>query len=330
MYVMKKIQLRNVDLNLLYLFSVLHEERSVSLTAERLFLTPSAVSHALGRLRRMVGDELFKRSGGSMTPTARANDIAERLRVILPQLREAIVPADFDPATTSRGFAIATLPYLTSVFLPSFADAFHRSAANGRLDIRMLDGRTADDIDGGAVDVALGNFRRTPQNLVTEDLFSEENVWVTRRGSLAGRKLTLARLAELPHVDVVFGSLLRTSVNSYDARDGLERLVMQNSLVGVEAAFAAVGHRRDVRWTAPDSLTALRIVAAADAIALVPMSVGYLYADQLGLTVHRAPYKSAPLVIQMLYHVDYSRRPAISWLLKSLRHSSLAFAARLS
>ncbi|HWL47082.1 MAG TPA: LysR family transcriptional regulator, partial [Sphingomonadaceae bacterium] len=52
------------DLNLLRVFDLLFEERSVSRTAQRLGLTQSAISHALGRLRDTVGDPLFTRSAG--------------------------------------------------------------------------------------------------------------------------------------------------------------------------------------------------------------------------------------------------------------------------
>ena len=55
---MNDIQLKDVDLNLLVVFDVLLQERSVTRAAERLDLTPSAVSHALRRLRELFDDEL--------------------------------------------------------------------------------------------------------------------------------------------------------------------------------------------------------------------------------------------------------------------------------
>ncbi len=50
---------RRIDLNLLKVLAVMLEERSVARCADRLFISPSAVSHALGRLRKALSDPLF-------------------------------------------------------------------------------------------------------------------------------------------------------------------------------------------------------------------------------------------------------------------------------
>ena len=70
---MGSVSLRDIDLNLLVILDVLLQERSVSRAAERLYLTPSAVSHALGRLRKLFDDELLIRDGRKMSPTVRAH-----------------------------------------------------------------------------------------------------------------------------------------------------------------------------------------------------------------------------------------------------------------
>ena len=59
---LKPAHLSRFDLNLLVLFHVVYEEQPVARAAERLSLTPSAVSHGLGRLRRLLNDPLFLRT----------------------------------------------------------------------------------------------------------------------------------------------------------------------------------------------------------------------------------------------------------------------------
>ncbi|MCG7587653.1 LysR family transcriptional regulator, partial [Photobacterium sp. OFAV2-7] len=51
--------LHRLDLNLLITMQVLLQERSVTKTAKKLNVTPSAVSKALGKLRDWFGDPLF-------------------------------------------------------------------------------------------------------------------------------------------------------------------------------------------------------------------------------------------------------------------------------
>ena len=51
--------------------------------AGRLNLTPSAVSHALGRLRDLLNDPLFLRTPRGVVPTARALELGEPVADIL-------------------------------------------------------------------------------------------------------------------------------------------------------------------------------------------------------------------------------------------------------
>ena len=52
-------QIRLMDLNLFRVFDTMMLHRSVRKASQTLSVTPSAVSHALGRLRQSIGDELF-------------------------------------------------------------------------------------------------------------------------------------------------------------------------------------------------------------------------------------------------------------------------------
>ena len=107
---MKEIQLHQMDLNLLATFEALVEDGSVAEAAERLHVTPSAVSHALGRLRTQFDDPLFVRVGGKMQPTVKAVQLAEDLVPVLRGLRRALEPqTEFDPATSNRVFRLFVL-----------------------------------------------------------------------------------------------------------------------------------------------------------------------------------------------------------------------------
>ena len=105
---MKAVALRDIDLNLLVILDVLLQEQSVSRAAERLYLTPSAVSHALKRLRQLFDDELLVRDGRRMTPTLRAQELSESLPRALRHLQSTLSsPEAFDPATSQRTFRLA-------------------------------------------------------------------------------------------------------------------------------------------------------------------------------------------------------------------------------
>ena len=74
---LNEIDLSRTDLNLLLLFEVVLAERHVGRAAGRLSLSPSAVSHGLGRLRRLLNDPLFLRTPRGVEPTTRALELAQ-------------------------------------------------------------------------------------------------------------------------------------------------------------------------------------------------------------------------------------------------------------
>ncbi len=128
----------NQDLNLLRVFDVLLEERSVTRTGARLGLTQSAVSHALNRLRYMLGDELFARGPGGMQPTPRAVEMGPQVHAALNQLQAALAPSDFDPATSERRFAVVTGAYAGAILAPPLASRLAEVAPQSELMIAEL------------------------------------------------------------------------------------------------------------------------------------------------------------------------------------------------
>uniref|UniRef100_UPI000F012770 LysR family transcriptional regulator n=1 Tax=Pseudomonas viridiflava TaxID=33069 RepID=UPI000F012770 len=102
---MNRNDLRRVDLNLLIVFETLMHERSVTRAAEKLFLGQPAISAALSRLRGLIDDPLFVRTGRSMEPTARATEIFGLLSPALDCISPPVGRASaFDPATTTSVF----------------------------------------------------------------------------------------------------------------------------------------------------------------------------------------------------------------------------------
>ena len=145
---MSQIQLHKIDLNLLSTFEALIEEGSVAGAADRLHLTPSAVSHALGRMRTQFDDPLFVRVGGKMQPTPRALLLADEIAPILRNLRRALEPIEtFDPATTNRVFRIAL--HSSPAFLAKVTAQIGETAPGAMVDwVRIKPTNQSDLVDG--------------------------------------------------------------------------------------------------------------------------------------------------------------------------------------
>ena len=82
--------LKKFDLNLLVIFECIYQHLSISKAAETLFITPSAVSQSLQRLRTQLNDPLFVRSGKGITPTTVGVNLHHHLEKNLNQLEQTI------------------------------------------------------------------------------------------------------------------------------------------------------------------------------------------------------------------------------------------------
>src|SRR4029077_11237347 len=96
---MRVTQLRQADLNLLIVFTVLAEERNVTRAAARLFLSQPAVSRALQRLRDTFHDDLLIRTANGYEPTPKGHRLQQDLATMLPRLDRLMAGGDFDPGT---------------------------------------------------------------------------------------------------------------------------------------------------------------------------------------------------------------------------------------
>lgn len=126
----------NLDGHSLALFLAVIEERSVTAAAARLGITQSAVSHGLDRLRRIVDDPLFVRSGRGIVATAHALSLAGEARRILDTLRDFSRPSAFDPKSATLSLTIAANDLQRDLLLPRF---FARiGAAVARVSLRVI------------------------------------------------------------------------------------------------------------------------------------------------------------------------------------------------
>ena len=83
------MNIKDLDLNLLRLFDAVWRTRSVSLAAQQLGLSQPAASQGLARLRAVLGDALFERSGSGVRPTPRADRLAQAVVAVLAEAIEA-------------------------------------------------------------------------------------------------------------------------------------------------------------------------------------------------------------------------------------------------
>ncbi len=265
---MNHTHIRSLDLNLLKVFEALLEEGGVSAAGHRLGLSQSAVSHALNRLRRQVGDPLFTRTAAGMQPTPRALELGPRWPRRWPSCRRALEPPQFDPAAARR-FTLFASGYLCTVLAPDLLARLQAAAPRAELRVSPLGPGVVEALDHGRVDLAVGGFGQVPERYGKQALFEDQLVWVMRSDHpLAAGPLTLEGLAGASHLIVGTGEEPATGEALID--HGLERRVLLGGGEAFHAALAAKGLERRVQASVPGGDIALSIVARTEMIALLP------------------------------------------------------------
>ncbi|MBV9510854.1 MAG: LysR family transcriptional regulator [Caulobacteraceae bacterium] len=312
---MPDIHFPALDLNLLRVFDALAEEASVTRAGARLGLTQSAISHALGRLRRLLDDELFVRGPHGMRPTARAREIAPRVRQGLHQLQVALTPASFMPADTRRRFTIAAGTYVCATLIPVAAALIRREAPGVELRITGLDAGVADHLQTGRVDLAIAGFSMVSPRFEKTPLIEETSVWALRADhpAASGNKLTLETLAGVPHIILASADEDR-AVDGRIMEGGLERRVIWDDGGVLDEILARRGLSRSIGLVLQDALSALAAAGRTNMAALVPRRLAQALAGQYGLKLFEAPYASPPAVIEMLWRRDLTTSAPLEWL----------------
>ena len=99
------MNLSSLDLNLLVALDALLGEANVSRAAMRIGLSQPAASHALQRLRDLIGDPLLVRTGARMELTPRARRCARRWRRRSIRCAPCSSPTSSTPREASASFA---------------------------------------------------------------------------------------------------------------------------------------------------------------------------------------------------------------------------------
>jgi DNA-binding transcriptional LysR family regulator len=302
------------DLNLLRVFDAIMEERSVLRASQKVFLSQSAVSHSLARLRELLDDELFVRTTTGMQPTARAIAMAPLVRDALRSLESAIDSPAFEPATSSRRFTIAANDFTAMVIAPDLLRILKAEAPSVDLAIKPVTRiDLAEQLDLGRIDLALGTFAGLPDRFRSQPLFEFDDVLIASKALKLGA-LTLDALARLPIVVVSFGGEQEGAINGFLSERGLARRSEMYDRAAFETAFAGTPAPPRIAVTLPHFLAMPAFLECGTHAAIVPRPLGRSFARSLPIAVHELPYPTARLAVASLWHERYDGDGAQTWL----------------
>tara|TARA_R110002110_G_scaffold415561_1_gene650752 strand:- start:50757 stop:51743 length:987 start_codon:yes stop_codon:yes gene_type:complete len=217
--------LGRLDMNLLVALEALLEERSVSRAADRLFITQSAMSKTLSRLRDVFDDPLFIRKASEMVPTPRAEQLAEHLPQVLRAVQSLIAPVAFDPLRYEGEFDLLVQGHMGVWIVPLLLEQLQVTAPRVRLRVLSDAGDPLDRLASGELDYVLhAEFRHYPDDYRLTTLGFAPPVLLARKGHpLEGKQLTWEMLAPYPHLRLIIPELSDVQLQLLEGSELLRR-----------------------------------------------------------------------------------------------------------
>jgi DNA-binding transcriptional LysR family regulator len=297
--------LAGVDLNLLVAFDALARERSVTRAAARVGLTQSAMSHALRRLRVLLGDPLLVRGRGGMVLTPRAEALAMPVRSSLVTLHRALrQPPEFDPSTARRAFRLSSPDLFDVLMLPRLLERIRQEAPGVDIAVAAVPAPALPEgLETGEVDVAVvprldkaESIDARAPGLLRRTLFRDHLVCLLRADHPALRsrgKLTVSKYVSLSHAMISPGGTGGGPVDQALERKGL---------------------RRRITLRVPNFYSALAIVARSDLVLTGPAGLVRLAPSEPAIVALPPPLRVPGHCIDLVWHERFSSDPGNAWL----------------
>src|ERR1700758_940347 len=299
-FVMRDVHLRDLDLNLIYPLHALLEECHVTRAAKRSFLSQSAMSRALERLRDMFGDPLLVRNGRGYERTVRGERVLRDLESLMPRLEDMVRGEKFDPARSREIFRVAMSDHAAMITLPSLLAKVRKAAAHIKLEVSAAGADTYEDVAAGRINIFLC-AEEAPPSLDSEMLFTLDFVCLVGAAlPVRARRLTLKQYLEFQHVLV-------------EIREGQQALV--------DRALSQLSAKRHVALTLPFFVPAIFAIAQTDLILTVPRGLAKITAVMAGVRIVEAPREIKSFPYFMAWHPRLTNEPAHKWFHEQLRSS---------
>ena len=288
------MNLTSLDLNLLVALDALLLEANVGRAGMRIGLSQPAASHALRRLRDILGDPLLVRVGSRMELTPRAQALRGPLAQTLDQVRGLFVPDDFDAARSERRFRLMMPDLVVELLMPRLMKKLDRAAPGIRIDVVPWRGpaiftsefaRTIDLV------ISIGDaFKGFHRQL----LYTDSDALAVRKGHPAGLRLKNAdTFFKARHVAVVIRGQNMDLIDEWLQSEGMER---------------------KIALVVPSYIEALHVAARTDLVAFVPRRLIGALSKQLGMAIVAPPIDPGIDKQYMFYPTRAQMDPGSIWL----------------
>ena len=293
---MRRINLRSIDLNLLTALEALLDEKSVTKAGARLYLSQSAMSRALGRLRTIFDDQLLVQCGRSSVLTPKAESLQPELQQILVSIRKFVSSQEFEPSTAEGSMALSASDAMIASFLAEMIRKIVFEAPHVHFSLNEPQSNDPELLRQGHRDLLLAANRPESDLHCTELLIDNRlSCLVSKTHPLAGQKLTKTSFVQHGHIELGTPTGRR-----------------------IERRLEKKGYHRRLALKASSLISASAIAAQTDWIFTVPTIFALTAVKMFDLAMLEMPLKlvdpeDAPIALYMIWHERCNTDPLHSW-----------------
>ena len=283
------------DLNLLRVFVLVYEMRSVTDAAEILEISQPSVSYALSKLRKLFGDPLFHRGPKGLEATPTATGLYPELSQSLRTMDAAVQGvSEFDPVTTSHRFRLMMTDLGLMALFPYIIAAVLAAAPNVRIDVIPLDiSQLHDSLRRNEVDAAIGIPPMHESDLLDEHLMDMPYVGVCAR--------THPRISDTPSLEEI----------------AAEKHVIVSRALGHEHVvqrLAELGVRDSATVTLPSFAVVEQTLAVTEHVSVVPKALADIIESHGPVRQFALPFNLEPGRVTLYTYRRDVPSPPVDWL----------------
>ncbi|MBE3637605.1 LysR substrate-binding domain-containing protein [Mangrovicoccus algicola] len=289
------MRFNRLDMNLLAALDILLKTRSVTQAAEEMFITQSAMSNALGRLRTYFDDPLLVQVGRGMELSPLAETLQAPVREIMLRVESATrIRPQFDPATDEREFSVVLSDYTLALIGAALSRRVAEEAPGITLNLRPQHAQPAQLLDRGEADLLIvPDFLGAPDQESCPVFEDSLVVLVAQDGPHAAQDMTLARFAAAPQVL-------------------MEPTTGQESFSAVAMRGAGIVPRKVLSLFLFSAIPDL--IRGTDRVALIQRRLAEKAVPQGGLLIRPAPFEAPPLRQSIRWQAHRGNDPGLRWL----------------
>ncbi len=282
---------KGIDLNLLIALQALYKTNSVSKAAERCYVSQSAMSHSLQRLRKLFDDPLFERVGGKMEATDRAIELSSTVDTLLNTIQsEVLLSKRFETESFQGSWKIGLTDYAEQMFGPMIFDFIKQASPSSQVAFFNVNRSNYQKVfEEAKLDIAIGSFGEAPKLYKTKHLYTEQHVCLFDQSVLTIEEpMSLEQFIAVEHALVSPTGALKT---------------------GVDTRLAELGLTREVAVASSNFLTVKRLIHGRELLCIVPKLVARKdLNNEKNLLALKPPIDVPDFDIQLVYrkakHLD--------------------------